>query len=104
MIEQLASLLLPIDALLEHTDFNPQLNTPLEMVTLFRNMWFLCALFHFSSDEANEGSAMEWQRPVLQHIAAKTPALVIEESHDSIANDVEYNTVIRQEFANTVAS
>ncbi|GLB34718.1 putative PI3 PI4-kinase family protein [Lyophyllum shimeji] len=104
MIEQLASLLLPIDALLAHPDFNPQMNASSGVVSLFRNMWFLCVLFHFTFDEEREGTAMGWLKPALSHIAVKTPSLVLEESHDSVASDVEYNSVIRQEYANTVIS
>ncbi|KAF9067556.1 hypothetical protein BDP27DRAFT_1328569 [Rhodocollybia butyracea] len=103
MIEQLASLLLPIDALLAHVDFNPHINDSSTLVALFRKMWFLCVLFHFTVDE-KEATAMEWQRPALARIATKTPAMVLEESHDSVASDVEYNSVIRQEYAHTVIS
>lgn len=103
MIEQLASLLLPIDALLAHADFNPHENASPEMVTLFRNMWFLCVLFHFTSGEENEDTAMEWQKPALARIAAKTPPIVLEESHYSIANELEYNSVIRLEYAHLVS-
>lgn len=103
MIEQLASLLLPIDALLAHEDFNPQLNAQSTLVSLFRNMWFLCILFHFTIVDDKEESAMEWQKPALARIAAKTPATVLEESQDSVASDVEYNSVIRQEYASTVS-
>lgn len=104
MIEQLASLLLPIDALLAHADFNPQKHASSEIVTLFRNMWFLCVLFHFTSNEEKEDSAMEWQKPALARIAEKTPFLVLEEAHDfSIANELEYNSVIRQEYAHSVS-
>ncbi|KAF5373565.1 hypothetical protein D9758_000828 [Tetrapyrgos nigripes] len=104
MIEQLASLLLPIDALLAHEDFIPANNTSPALVSLFRKMWFLCVLFHFTIDEEKDGTAMEWQKPALARIAAKTPAMVLEESHDSVASDVEYNSVIRQEYAHTVIS
>jgi phosphatidylinositol 4-kinase A len=104
MIEQLASLLLPIDALLAHADFNPQKHASSEIVTLFRNMWFLCVLFNFTSNEEKEDSAMEWQKPALARIAAKTPFLVLEEAHDfSIFNELEYNSVIRQEYAHSVS-
>lgn len=103
MIEQLASLLLPIDALLSHEDFTPHINESPTLVALFRNMWFLCVLFHFTIDD-KEATAMEWQRPALARIATKTPAMVLEESHDSVASDVEYNSVIRQEYAHTVRS
>lgn len=101
MIEQLASLLLPIDALLAHADFNPQVNASSEMVTLFRNTWFLCVLFHFTSSDEKD-TAMEWQQPALARIAAKTPSIVLEEAHYSIANELEYNSVIRLEYAHLV--
>jgi phosphatidylinositol 4-kinase len=104
MIEQLASLLLPIDALLAHADFNPQTDPTPEIVTLFRNMWFLCILFHFTANEEKEDTAMEWQRPALARIAAKTPSIVLEEAHASISNELEYNSVIRQEYAQSVSS
>src|SRR5437868_4949344 len=103
MIEQLASLLLPIDALLSHEDFTPHINAQSTIVSLFRNMWFLCILFLFTSEEYNEDSAMQRQKPALARIAAKTPAMVLEESQDTAASDVEYNAVIRQEYAHTVS-
>ncbi|KAE9409758.1 hypothetical protein BT96DRAFT_962286 [Gymnopus androsaceus JB14] len=103
MIEQLASLLLPIDALLSHQDFTPHINESPTVVALFRNMWFLCVLFNFTADD-KEATAMEWQKPALARIATKTPAMVLEESHDSVASDVEYNSVIRQDYAHTVIS
>ncbi|KAJ7632956.1 hypothetical protein FB45DRAFT_913996 [Roridomyces roridus] len=103
MIEQLASLLLPIDALLAHEDFNPQLKAEPVVISLFRNMWFLCILFGFTSDDA-EGSAMDWQNPALCRIAAKTPSTVMEESHDTVASNVEYNSAIRQDYAHTIIS
>lgn len=54
------------------------------LVALFRNMWFLCVLFSFTLVEENEatGSAMEWQKP----------ALALEEPHDSVSSDVQYNS------------
>ncbi|KAK7038059.1 hypothetical protein R3P38DRAFT_3311292 [Favolaschia claudopus] len=101
MVEQLASLLLPIDSLLAHEDFNPHLNAEKSIISLFRNMWFLCILFGFTADE--EDSAMEWQRPALCRIAAKTPSTVLEESHEGV-NNIEYNSVIRQDYAHTIIS
>lgn len=100
MTEQLASLLLPIDALLSHKDFEMQASASL--MTLFRNMWFICVLFHFTSDDG-EQTAMEWQRPALSRIAAKTPPIVLDEAHDTIVSDLEYNPVIRREYAETVS-
>lgn len=104
MIEQLASLLLPIDALLSHDDFNSRKDSSPEIVTLFRNTWFLCVLFGFTSADTSEGTAMDWLRPALSRIATQTPSMVVEDSHDTEASDVEYNSVIRQEYANTVSS
>jgi phosphatidylinositol 4-kinase len=99
MIEQLASLLLPIDALLSHPDLH--LGSSSGIVSLFRNMWFLCVLFHFTTDNKQE-TAMEWQQPALSRIAAKTPPMIYEEAHDSLASELEYSSVIRQEYAYTV--
>jgi phosphatidylinositol 4-kinase len=104
MIEQLASLLLPIDALLAHPDFNPHVEVSSAVVSLFRNMWFLCILFHFTSVGDKEETALDWLKPALARIAVKSPSIVLEESHDSIASDVEYNSVIRQEYARTVGN
>ena len=101
MTEQLASLLLPIDALLNHEDFELQASSSL--MTLFRNMWFICVLFHFTSEDG-EQTAMEWQQPALARIAAKTPPIVLDEAHDTIVSDLEYNPVIRREYAETVCT
>ncbi|CAA7271519.1 unnamed protein product [Cyclocybe aegerita] len=104
MIEQLASLLLAIDALLAHPDFNPHKEPSPEIIGLFRNTWFLCVLFGFTTDETKEWAAMDWLKPALARIAVKTPSMVVEEAHDAVASDVEYNSVIRQEYANAVIS
>ena len=104
--EQLVSLLLPIDALLSHADFNPRFSSSTDLVALFRNMWFLCTLFRFTpADEADEkdGSATEWRRPALSRIATKTPAIVLEEANDLLVSDVEYNSCIRLEYAHSVS-
>ncbi|KAF9526949.1 hypothetical protein CPB83DRAFT_856867 [Crepidotus variabilis] len=104
MIEQLASLLLPIDALLGHVDFNPHKEPSSDIASLFRNTWFLCILFGFTTREFSDATAMDWLRSALARIAGKTPSIVVEESRDAVASDVEYNSVIRQEYANTVIS
>jgi len=101
MIEQLASLLLPIEALLTHADYNPHLGASQELTGLFRNMWFLCILFHFTSGE--EKGPMTWLVPALAKIATKTPDLVLESAHDA-ASDIEYSTVIRHEYAHSVSA
>ena len=101
MIEQLASLLLPIEALLGHEDFDPQSKASSELVGLFRNMWFLCSLFHFAMFEEKDQIAMNWVRQVLGKIASRTPAIVVEEGMD-LVGELEYNTIIRREYAHTV--
>jgi len=104
MIEQLASLLLPIDALLAQSDFNPRKDSSPDIASLFRNTWFLCTLFGFTTEDTTEVTAMDWLKPALARISVKTPSTVVEESHDAVASDVEYNSVIRLEYANTVGS
>ncbi|THH17523.1 hypothetical protein EW146_g3305 [Bondarzewia mesenterica] len=99
MVEQLVSLLLPIDALLSHPDYNPQCSASSELVPQFRSMWFLCTLFQFAVPEEKEVSATDWRKPALSRIAIKTPPLVSEEAHDSLVSEVEYNCSIRQGFA-----
>jgi phosphatidylinositol 4-kinase len=103
MIETLSSLLLPIDALLVHSDFKPSETASPETASLFRNMWFLCVLFNFTATDEKDATAMDWLRPALTRIAAKTPGMVVEETHDAFASDIEYNTVIRQEYAESVS-
>ncbi|KAF8743615.1 hypothetical protein AX14_001677 [Amanita brunnescens Koide BX004] len=102
MVEQLGSLLLPIDALLAHHDFHPHASPPLELINLFRSMWFLCVLFNFTNMDNKHEHAMEWLKPALGRIACKTPSMVIEESYELVASDVEFNSVIRQEYASSV--
>jgi len=101
MIEQLASLLLPIEALLNHQDFDLHSNPSSELVSLFRSMWFLSSLFHFAMFEEKDQIAMNWVRQVLGKIASKTPAIVVEEAMD-LVGELEYNTVLRREYAHTV--
>ncbi|KAI9571413.1 hypothetical protein HD554DRAFT_2187155 [Boletus coccyginus] len=102
MIEQLASLLLPIEALLDHADFAPHLLATSELTNLFRNLWFLCVLFRFTtSGEDREKSAMTWLLPALARIAIKTPCLVLENVSDAVS-DLEYRTVVRHEYAHSV--
>jgi phosphatidylinositol 4-kinase len=103
MVEQLASLLLPIDALVVHQDLKPWESATPQVVSLFRNLWFLCVLFNFTTMEDNEATALDWLKHALTRIATKTPPMVIEEFHDAFASDIEYNTVIRQEYADSVS-
>ncbi|KAF8579311.1 atypical/PIKK/PI4K protein kinase [Ramaria rubella] len=101
LIEQLSTLVLPIAALMEHEDFTPDLVKTPELVGLFRNMWFLCVLFRFTSHSSVDSG--EWSRPTqrdaLYHIAMKTPPLVREDELEYVTSVLEYNSVIRQDFA-----
>ncbi|KAL4067760.1 hypothetical protein J3A83DRAFT_4359655 [Scleroderma citrinum] len=105
MIEQLASLLLPIEALLNHADFAPHVNATPELTSSFKNMWFLCVLFNFTSvdEKEREKSAMTWLIPALGRIAMNTPNLVLESATDFLS-DLEYNTNVRHEYAHSVVS
>ena len=38
-----------------------------------------------------------------QWIAIKTPPIVLEEAHDTIVSDLEYNPVMRREYVETVS-
>ena len=100
-IVQLATLLLPIDALTTRADFSSLHKQDAELVALFRNMWFLCVLFRFTSDDGSE-SGDRWQGAALSRIATRTPPLVEEEAHDYATSDLEYNTVFRQDYAHGV--
>ena len=102
MIEQLAALLLPIDALLFQTNFYPHVNPSTEITDLFRNMWFLCVLFHFTDREGRENTVMEWQVAALARIASKTPKIVLEDIHDAVS-ELEYNTVIRHDYVHSAS-
>lgn len=104
MVDQLGSLLLPIDALLTQSDFDPARNASLETVSLFRNLWFMSVLFRFTNPEERIEPAAEWQVAALTRIAAKTPPIVLEEVPDFVTSNLEYNTIIRQEYAQTVSA
>lgn len=101
MVDQLRSLLLPIDALLSQKGFDPSIDASLETVALFRNLWFLCVLFRFTQEERGDPST-DWQVAALTRIAIKTPHIVLEEVTDFVTSNLEYNTIIRQEFVQHV--
>lgn len=102
MIDELGSLLLPIDALLSQSDFDPTVGASSETVTLFRNVWFISVLFQLTNPGDGSQPVAEWQLASLTRIAAKTPALVLEDVPDFVSRNLEYNTVIRQEYAQKV--
>nr|CDI56699.1 related to phosphatidylinositol-4-kinase [Melanopsichium pennsylvanicum 4] len=113
----LATLLPAIAAVLEHRDIHPEVQPTTEMVSLFRNMWFLSVLFGFAapsnirssvaadgSSLAKPASAAEAQAEIvgrsLSSISLKTPTLVPETAHNYLESDLEYNSVLKREFTN----
>ena len=90
MIERLASLL-PVEALLNHQDFNLHSKPSSGLVGLFRSMWFLSSLFHFVMFEEKDQIAMNWVREVLGKIVPNAPAIVVAEVTD-LVGELEYNT------------
>ena len=102
MVEQLGALLLPIDALLSQDGFEPHTKASPETITLFRNLWFICVLFHLTNPRDRGQSSADWQVAALTRIAVKTPPIVQEEIPDYATNMLEYNSIIRQEYAQTV--
>ncbi len=113
----LSNLLPTIAALLQHDDLNPQLKPTTEMVSLFRNMWFLSVLFGYATPPAerraarNAASAAGGWTPAqvqeqivgdsLASISLKTPTLVPETAHNYLESDLEYNSILRRDFSST---
>lgn len=97
----LAALLIPISALLSHSLYHPDRSPSAELVSLFRNLWFLCVVFGLSG-QAGRKRISEYETQALGIIAEKTPALVLENATDFVASDLEYNSVIRKDFATSV--
>ncbi|CDU24347.1 related to phosphatidylinositol-4-kinase [Sporisorium scitamineum] len=113
----LAAPLPAIAAVLEHKDIHPEVQPTTEMVSLFRNMWFLSVLFGFASPSnikshvsadgnaiGRPASAAEAQAEIvgksLSAISLKTPTLVPESAHNYLESDLEYNSVLKREFSN----
>jgi len=51
--------------------------------------------------EEKDQIAMNWVRQVLWKTASKTPVIVVEEAMD-LVGELEYNTVLRREYAHMV--
>lgn len=102
MMEELCSLLLPLDALLSHEDFQPHLNpTPL-LTTRYRNLWLLCVLFEFTNASKRPDCMSEWHVQALMRIAEKTPPIVLEDTHGFVSAELEYNPILRQDYLQEV--
>jgi phosphatidylinositol 4-kinase len=99
----LAALLIPISELLSHNDYNPQLSPSAECVALFRNLWLLCVVFGLSG-KAGRNQLSDHEASALAIIAKKTPPLVLENATDFVGGELEYNTVLRKDFAVSIHS
>ncbi|CAO1634457.1 unnamed protein product [Parajaminaea phylloscopi] len=98
----LASLLPPIAALLSNNDINPHLEPSVEMVSLFRNMWFLCVIFGFvDSGRKARSATTESMAQSLSVISLKTPTLVPETSVNYLESDLQYNSVLKRDYSSS---
>lgn len=102
MKAQLAALLLPIAELLSHPTYHPDWDASSETVSQFRNMWLLCVAFGLSS-RGGKSVLSEHEEIALSNIAGKTPALYQEQNTDFVGSELEYNTVLRKDFAQSVS-
>lgn len=101
MKAQLAALLLPIAEVLSHKDYHPNVNPSQECVALFRNFWLLCVVFNLSGSRSQ---LSEHEASALAAIAEKTPVLVMENATDFVGSELEYNTILRKDFAHSIHS
>ncbi|ORY33464.1 hypothetical protein BCR39DRAFT_520273 [Naematelia encephala] len=99
----LAALLIPISTLMSHPSYHPDNAASPELVAHFRNMWFLCVTFGLSGP-AGRTRLSEHQSEALSIIAEKTPALVLESATDYVESDLEYNSILRKDYAASVLS
>lgn len=97
----LAALLIPISTLLAHPVYRPDHSPSPELVAHFRNLWFLCVSFGLSG-EAGRKRLSEHEANALMIIAEKTPAIVLESANDYVASDLEYNSILRKDYAAAV--
>lgn len=99
----LAGLLIPISELLAHEGYHPERDASPELVGLFRNFWFLCVVFGISG-QIGKKKLSEHAIQALGVIAEKTPALVLESANDYVDSDLEYNSILRKDFASSVSA
>ncbi len=98
----LAALLIPISALLSHSSYHPNKSASPELVSHFRNLWFLCVVFGLSG-QGGRKRLSEHEANALGIIAEKTPTLVLESANDYVASDLEYNSILRKDFSASVS-
>ncbi|KAL1412783.1 Phosphatidylinositol 4-kinase stt4 [Vanrija albida] len=101
MKASLSALLLPIAEVLAHKDYHPGISPTPECVSQFRNLWILCAVFGLSGS-VNRSQLSDHEHDALATIAVKTPPLVLETATDFVGSDLEYNTVLRKDFASSI--
>lgn len=97
----LASLLPAIAAVLSHDDINPHLEPSIEMVSLFRNMWFLVVIFGLTKRNATAAQSSDPIAQSLNIISLKTPTLVPETSVNYLESDLQYNSVLKRDFSSS---
>ena len=97
----LAALLIPISTLLSHSSYHPDRSASPELVAHFRNLWFLCVVFGLSGQSGRKRIS-DHEANALSIVAEKTPALVLESATDYVASDLEYNCILRKDFAASV--
>ena len=98
----LAALLIPISTLLNHEMYHPNRGASAELVGHFTNLWFLCVVFGLSG-QTGRNKMSEHEFNALGDIAEKTPALIPEGANDYVASDLEYNSILRKDFAHSVS-
>lgn len=99
----LAALLIPISELVSHHDYHPERNATPDVVAMFRNLWLLCVAFGLSG-RGGRSQLSEHEGIALANIAEKTPCLVLERASDFVGSELEYNTVLRKDFASSIQS
>jgi phosphatidylinositol 4-kinase A len=72
------------------------------LTTRYRNLWLLCVLFGLTNADKRPVYMTEWHIAALIRIAEKTPPIVLEEAHDFITAELEYNPVLRQDYVQGV--
>lgn len=88
--------------MLSHEDFQPHLNASTLLTTRYRNLWLLCVLFGLTTADKRPVHMTEWHIAALVRVAEKTPPIVLEEAHDFVTAELEYNPVLRQDYVQGV--
>lgn len=105
----LQGLIPAIAATLVHPDINPQLEPRVEMVSLFRNMWFLSSIFGLNTtQERQDRSRFSAIPPTLTPmaralgiVALKTPTLVPETAQNYVESELKYNSILKRDYSAT---